>query len=59
MIWQFNSTLVPFLEKIAPYDTFKIWKYGRSIRLDSTFAGFNGLKVKRRPRSIYFNALGI
>lgn len=39
MKWEFESTIIPFVSKLAPSDTFKIWKYGRSVRCDSTYAG--------------------
>lgn len=52
--WQFNSSVIPFLSKFAPKDTFRIWKVGSSLRLDFTLAGFGKLKVKRRDMSILF-----
>lgn len=39
MKWEFESNIIPFVSKLAPSDTFKIWKYGRSLRCDSTYAG--------------------
>ena len=52
--WQFNSSVIPFLTKFAPKDTYKIWKIGSSLRLDFSLVGFDKLKGKRRDMSIIF-----
>ena len=52
--WQFSSSVIPFLAKFAPKDTYKIWKVGSSLRLDFTLVGFDKLKSKRREMSIIF-----
>jgi len=36
-------------------DTFKIWKYGKSIRVDYNLVGVKNLKAKKRDISIIFN----
>lgn len=48
MKWDFESQIIPLLQKIAPSDTFKIWKYGKSLRLDNTIVGYKNLHSKRR-----------
>jgi len=55
MKWDFESSLVPFLSKIAPSDTFKIWKYGKYLRMDNSLVSFKKLKSKRRNMSMIFN----
>jgi hypothetical protein len=40
------------LAKIAPSDTFQIWKIGSFIRLDFSLVGFQRLQNKRRRMSI-------
>ena len=55
MKWDFESNLIPFVSKLAPSDTFKIWKYGKYLRMDYTLTGFKGLKAKRRNMSLIFN----
>ncbi|KAL4484244.1 hypothetical protein ABPG72_003528 [Tetrahymena utriculariae] len=59
MKWEFESNIIPFVSKLAPSDTFKIWKYGRSVRCDSTFAGFQKYRSKRRAQSLLFNCLNL
>ncbi|CAD8090483.1 unnamed protein product [Paramecium sonneborni] len=57
MKWEFKSNLIPFLSKITPNDTFKIYKRGSSLRLDSTFAGIKNYKTKRRDMSVLYNPM--
>ncbi|CAI2387437.1 unnamed protein product [Moneuplotes crassus] len=52
--WEFNSTVIPFLSKFTPKDTYKIWKFGSSLRLDFTLVGVDKLKGKRRDMTIIF-----
>ena len=53
--WELDSSIVPLVSKIAPSDTYTVWKKGKSLRLDSTLVGFKNLKTKRRPMSFIFN----
>ena len=67
MKWEFKSSLIPFLSKFTPIDTFKIYKrgmfydskksLGTSLRLDSTFAGTKNYKTKRRDLTVFYNPL--
>ncbi|CAD8093713.1 unnamed protein product [Paramecium primaurelia] len=57
MKWEFKSNLIPFISKITPNDTFKIYKRGSSLRLDSTFAGTKNYKTKRREISVLYNPM--
>lgn len=69
MKWDFESSIIPLISHIAPsglfftkflifihsIDTFKIWKYKNSIRVDYNLVGMKNLKTKRRDMSIIFN----
>jgi hypothetical protein len=37
--WDFESSIIPLVSKIAPSDTFKIYKKNKSIRLDTSIVG--------------------
>ena len=50
--WEFDSSVIPLVGHFAPSDTFKIWKLGSMIRLDSTIAGYKNLATKRRPMCV-------
>ena len=52
--FHFESSVIPFISRIAPSDTYKIWKKGGNLRADMTLAGFDGLKIKRSNQSILF-----
>ena len=55
MKWDFESSIIPFLSKLAPSDTFKIWKYKNCLRMDNSLVSFKSLKAKRRSMSLIFN----
>nr|KYP50809.1 Ankyrin repeat domain-containing protein 13B [Cajanus cajan] len=52
--FHFESSVIPFISRIAPSDTYKIWKRGGNMRADMTLGGFDGLKIKRSNQSILF-----
>eukprot|EP01018_Ginkgo_biloba_P033097 Gb_38072 [translate_table: standard] len=51
--FQFESSVIPFLGRIAPSDTYRIWKCELNLRADMTLAGFDGLKIQRSDQSFY------
>ncbi|KAK7355359.1 hypothetical protein VNO80_14614 [Phaseolus coccineus] len=57
--FHFESSVIPFISRIAPSDTYKIWKRGGNMRADMTLAGFDGLKIKRSNQSILFLGDGV
>ncbi|KAI8820237.1 GPCR-chaperone-domain-containing protein [Fimicolochytrium jonesii] len=53
MRWSFGS-YVPFVSSICPSDTYKIFKKGRNVRIDTTLVGFESLSWLRGDISIVF-----
>ncbi|KAF8015982.1 hypothetical protein BT93_H1511 [Corymbia citriodora subsp. variegata] len=52
--FNFESSVIPFISRIAPSDTYKIWKRGANLRADMTLAGFDGFRLQRADQSILF-----
>ena len=58
MNWECDSKFIPFAKKLAPSDTYKIYKLGSSLRVDMTLAGFSKLKCVRGNLSALFKGKG-
>ncbi|KAJ4849609.1 hypothetical protein Tsubulata_020965 [Turnera subulata] len=54
ILFHFESSVIPFVAKIAPSDTYKIWKRDGNLRADTSLTGFNGLKIQRADQSFLF-----
>ncbi|KAK1424347.1 hypothetical protein QVD17_19675 [Tagetes erecta] len=52
--FHFESSIVPFVGKIAPSDTYKIWKRDGNLRADTSLAGYDGMKIQRANQSFLF-----
>lgn len=52
--FNFESSVIPFIGRIAPSDTYRIWKRGSNFRADTTLAGFDGFKIQRADQSFLF-----
>ncbi|CAN8311253.1 unnamed protein product [Cochlearia groenlandica] len=52
--FHFESSVIPFISRVAPSDTYKIWKRGANLRADMTLAGFDGFKIQRSDQTILF-----
>ncbi|KAG9160833.1 hypothetical protein Leryth_008656 [Lithospermum erythrorhizon] len=52
--FHFESSVIPFIGRIAPSDTYRIWKCGANLRADMTMAGFDGLRIQRSDQTFLF-----
>jgi len=52
--FHFESSVIPFISRIAPSDTYKIWKRGANLRADMTLSGFDGFRIQRSDQSVLF-----
>ncbi|KAG6478520.1 ankyrin repeat domain-containing protein 13C-like [Zingiber officinale] len=56
--FNFESSVIPFIGRIAPSDTYRIWKRGPNLRADMTLAGFDGFRIQRSDQTFLFLGQG-
>ncbi|KAK8970351.1 hypothetical protein KSP40_PGU010949 [Platanthera guangdongensis] len=52
--FHFESSVIPFIGRITPSDTYRIWKQGSRLRADMTLAGFDSFKIQRSDQTFLF-----
>ncbi|GJW29384.1 transposase, Ptta/En/Spm [Tanacetum coccineum] len=52
--FHFQSSVIPLIGRIAPSDTYRIWKRGSNLGADMTVAGFDGFKIQRSDQTFLF-----
>ncbi|CAA7403256.1 unnamed protein product [Spirodela intermedia] len=57
--FHFESSVIPFIGRIAPSDTYRIWKRGPNLRADMTLAGFDGFRIQRSDQTFIFLGEGM
>lgn len=57
--FHFESSVIPFIGRIAPSDTYRIWKRGSNLRADMTLSGFDGFRIQRSDQTFMFLGDGL
>ena len=53
MKWEFTSW-VPLVSRVSPSDTYRVYKSGPNVRIDTTLVGFDSISWQRGSRSMIF-----
>lgn len=56
MKWEFSSW-IPLMSKVCPSDTYKVYKSGSFVRIDTTLLGFDQTNWQRGNRSYLFKGV--
>ena len=55
--WEFSSSVIPLVSRLAPHDICKLTKFENRFKIDTSLVGWKNLRSKRRQMSFFFQPI--